>query len=167
MWNLTKLATLLPHMVRVFESNTIFLSVSHAISNISTESGDFVMACHQQVYKFSFGYKKNDNNSHFFNIIYTFLIGYNTDFALVKKKKNKNGPRQAKKCLQTCAQIRRHIHIIFFVFLDKNIHCGYSLEAPRQGASNEYPQRMFLSRNKKDISIFRMKKASSNMCKML
>ena len=35
----------------------------------------------------------------------------------------------------------------------------YSLEAPRRGASNEYPQHMFSSRNKKDISIFRMKKA--------
>ena len=27
----------------------------------------------------------------------------------------------------------------------------YSLEAPRQGASNEYPQHMFSLRNKKDI----------------
>ena len=41
----------------------------------------------------------------------------------------------------------------------ENICCGYSLEAPQRGASNEYPQHMFLSRNKKDISIFRMKKA--------
>ena len=35
----------------------------------------------------------------------------------------------------------------------------YSLEAPRRGASNEYPQHMFSLRNKKNISIFRMKKA--------
>ena len=35
----------------------------------------------------------------------------------------------------------------------------YSLEAPRRGASNEYPQHMFSLRKKKDISIFRMKKA--------
>ena len=34
----------------------------------------------------------------------------------------------------------------------------YPLEEPRQGASNEYPQHMFLLRNKKDISIFPMKK---------
>ena len=27
-------------------------------------------------------------------------------------------------------------------------HCGYSLEPPRRGGSNEYPQSMFLSRNK-------------------
>ena len=34
-----------------------------------------------------------------------------------------------------------------------------SLEVPWWGASNEYPQHMFLLRNKKDISIFWMKKA--------
>ena len=32
---------------------------------------------------------------------------------------------------------------IFFLFLNENICCGYSLEAPRRGASNEYPQHMF------------------------
>ena len=32
----------------------------------------------------------------------------------------------------------------------QNIDCGYSLESPRQGGSNEYPQSMFLSRNKKN-----------------
>ena len=31
----------------------------------------------------------------------------------------------------------------------KKIDCGYSLEPPRRGGSNEYPQSMFLSRNKK------------------
>ena len=32
----------------------------------------------------------------------------------------------------------------------QNIDCGYSLELPRWGNSNEYPQSMFLSRNKKN-----------------
>ena len=32
----------------------------------------------------------------------------------------------------------------------QNIDCGYSLEPPRRGGSNEYPQSMFLSRNKKN-----------------
>ena len=32
----------------------------------------------------------------------------------------------------------------------QNIDCGYSLEPPRRGGSNEYPQPMFLSRNKKN-----------------
>ena len=33
--------------------------------------------------------------------------------------------------------------LIFFIFLLKNIDCGYSLEPPRRGVSNEYPQTMF------------------------
>ena len=41
----------------------------------------------------------------------------------------------------------------------KNICCGYSLEAPLRGASNEYPQHMVLWRNKKNISIFLLKKS--------
>ena len=41
--------------------------------------------------------------------------------------------------------------LIFFLFLHKNMYCGYSLEAPHQGASNEYPQHMFSWRNKKSI----------------
>ena len=32
----------------------------------------------------------------------------------------------------------------------QNIDCGYSLEPPRWGGSNEYPQSMFLNRNKKN-----------------
>ena len=32
----------------------------------------------------------------------------------------------------------------------QNIDCGYSLEPPRRGGSNGYPQSMFLSRNKKN-----------------
>ena len=33
----------------------------------------------------------------------------------------------------------------------QNIDCGYSLEPPRRGGSNEYPQSMFLSRKKKKM----------------
>ena len=43
---------------------------------------------------------------------------------------------------------------IIFLFLLKNIDCGYSLEPPRRGGSNEYLQPMFLSRNMKNIGIF-------------
>ena len=35
----------------------------------------------------------------------------------------------------------------------QNINCGYSLEPPRRGGSNEYPQSMCLSRNKKKLCI--------------
>ena len=46
----------------------------------------------------------------------------------------------------------------FFLFLHENIYCGYSLEAPQRGASNEYPQHMFSCTNKKNINIFQLKK---------
>ena len=34
-------------------------------------------------------------------------------------------------------------YALFFLFLLKNIDCGYSLEMPRRGGSNEYTQTMF------------------------
>ena len=40
------------------------------------------------------------------------------------------------------------VHIIFHISA-QNIDCGYPLEPPRRGGSNEYPQSMFLSRHKK------------------
>ena len=46
--------------------------------------------------------------------------------------------------------------VVFFLFFHENIHCGYSLEAPHLGASDEYPQHMFLWRNKKDTSTFQV-----------
>ena len=36
------------------------------------------------------------------------------------------------------------VHIIFLNSA-KNIDCGYSLELPHRGSSNEYPQSMFLA----------------------
>ena len=38
----------------------------------------------------------------------------------------------------------------FFHMFARNIDCGYSLDPPRRGGSNEYPQSMFFSRNKKN-----------------
>ena len=32
---------------------------------------------------------------------------------------------------------------IIFLFLLRNIDCGYSLELPRRGGSNEYPQSVY------------------------
>ena len=37
---------------------------------------------------------------------------------------------------------------IFLIFV-QNIDCRYTLEPPRRGGSNEYPQSMFWSKNKK------------------
>ena len=39
---------------------------------------------------------------------------------------------------------------ICFHISAQNIDCGYSLELPHWGSSNEYPQYIFLSRNKKN-----------------
>ena len=38
---------------------------------------------------------------------------------------------------------------IFLIFA-QNIDCGYTLEPPRRGGFNEYPQSMFWSKNKKN-----------------
>ena len=48
------------------------------------------------------------------------------------------------------------VYIIFHISA-QNIDCGYSLEPPHRGGSNEYPQSMFLSRNMKNIRIFYLK----------
>ena len=45
------------------------------------------------------------------------------------------------------------VYIIFLIFL-KNIDCGYSLEPPRRGGSNEYPQSMFWEKIWKISEIF-------------
>ena len=40
---------------------------------------------------------------------------------------------------------------IFLIFAQlENTDCGYTLESPRRGGSNEYPQSMFWSKNKKN-----------------
>ena len=50
------------------------------------------------------------------------------------------------------AKIENFIRIFFDIFLifAQNIDCGYTLEPPRRGGSNEYPQYMFWSNNKKN-----------------
>ena len=45
---------------------------------------------------------------------------------------------------------------IFLIFV-QNIDCGYTLEPPRRGGSNKYPQSMFWSKNMKYIEIFPVK----------
>ena len=44
---------------------------------------------------------------------------------------------------------QKKIFDIFLIFA-QNIDCGYRLELPRRGGSNEYPQSMFWSKNKKN-----------------
>ena len=45
------------------------------------------------------------------------------------------------------------VYIIFLISA-QNIYCGYSLEPPRRGGSNEYPQYMSWAENWKKISEF-------------
>ena len=57
----------------------------------------------------------------------------------------------------TVEQIRRVFDDnwrIIFIILHKNICCGYSLESPRRGDSNEHPQHIiFLWRNKQNYPL--------------
>ena len=64
--------------------------------------------------------------------------------------------------------LRKHAHVIYnfsivvkieiflqkmfdiFLIFAQNIDRGYTLEPPRRGGSNEYPQSMFWSKNKKN-----------------
>ena len=46
-------------------------------------------------------------------------------------------------------KVSRFFFIYFFLIFAQNIDCGYRLEPPRRGGSNQYPQSMFWSKNKK------------------
>ena len=60
-------------------------------------------------------------------------------FKYIENFTSKNG-KLSEKNSDTC---------IFHISV-QNIDCGYTLEPPQRGGSNEYPQSMFLSRNKKN-----------------
>ena len=62
------------------------------------------------------------------------------------KRKNKQTMTITKTCLYNSDPLKPHFYIVklglegytlFFLFLLKNIDCGYSLEPPRRGGSNE------------------------------
>ena len=59
-----------------------------------------------------------------------------------------------KTCLYNVDLLKPHFYIVkmglqgytlFFLFLLKNIDCGYSLEPHHQSNSNEYPHSMFIA----------------------
>ena len=71
-----------------------------------------------------------------------------------------------KTCLYKFDPLKPHIYIvklgftgvyIIFLISAQNINCGYSLEPPRRGGCNEYPQSMCLSRSRENIRIFYLK----------
>ena len=51
-------------------------------------------------------------------------------------------------------------YTLFFLFLFKNIECGYSLEPPRRGGSNEYTQSIFWAEIWKISDFFYLKSFS-------
>ena len=71
--------------------------------------------------------------------------------SLVRTLQYENTPIQifGKVHLQKLKIFRKKKCDIFHISA-QNIECGYSLEPPRRCGSNEYPQSMFLSRNKKN-----------------
>ena len=71
------------------------------------------------------------------NITKTCQIKYTENFTTKKKKKKKK------------KKIRITNSDIFYISA-QNMNCGYSLELPRRGDSNKYPQFMLLSRNNKN-----------------
>ena len=64
-----------------------------------------------------------------------------------------NSVNITKTCLYNVDPLKSHFsilnlgfpggYLIFLISVQKNIHCGYSLEPPRRAGSNEYPQSMF------------------------
>ena len=52
-----------------------------------------------------------------------------------------------------CENFKKKSFDIFLIFA-QNIDCGYTLESPRRGDSNEYPQSMLWSKNKKNTPAY-------------
>ena len=68
------------------------------------------------------------------------------------KKKSRNYHFITKTCLYNFDPLKPHFYIvklgftgvyIIFLISAQNKDCGYSLEPPHRGGSNEYPQSMF------------------------
>ena len=71
-----------------------------------------------------------------------------------------------KTCLYNFDPLKPHFYIvklgftgvsIIFLISAQNIDCGYSLEPPRRGGSNGYPQSMFWAEIWKNIRVFYLK----------
>ena len=72
------------------------------------------------------------------------------DIHIISNPLRKHAYSNILKILQPKPEIFQINILMFFHISAQNIDCGYSLEPPRRGGSNEYPQSMFLSRNKKN-----------------
>ena len=81
-----------------------------------------------------------------------------------------------KTCLYNIDPFKPHLYIVKLGFTGvyiillisaKNIYCEYSLEPPRRGGSNEYPQSMFWTEIWKNIGVFCLKFFSFWRCNFL
>ena len=61
-----------------------------------------------------------------------------------------NTPMQYTENKLDCKNEKFHWKKGIFLIFAQDIDCGYTLEPPRRGGSNEYPQSMFWSKNKKN-----------------
>ena len=61
-----------------------------------------------------------------------------------------NMPMQYTAIFHGCKNVHFQLKLFdYFHIFAQNIDCGYTLEPPQRGGSNEYPQSMFWSKNKK------------------
>ena len=63
-------------------------------------------------------------------------------------------------CVQSIGLDKGGYPVNIFLISPRKHMLWYSLEAPRRGASNEYPQHIFSWRNKKNINTFGLKKSA-------
>ena len=85
---------------------------------------------------------------------YIILLWHSLSLLFITKTSPCNEDPPYTPLLYSKTGVYRGIH--YFLILLQNIDCGYSLELPH-GSSNEYPQSMFWSKNKKNIRIFHLK----------
>ena len=87
-----------------------------------------------------FGLKSFLNNEHLVLVLSNFF------FSIITKTCPCNIQR-----IFSAVKIENFIRkmLIFFLTFAQNIDCGYTLEPPHRDGSNEYPQSMFWSKNKK------------------
>ena len=99
---------------------------------------------------------------------YIVKLGYSCiDFFLFLILHEKTNSLHMRKQRRSCAvttqvisdtdTLRKQAHMIYkrktfdiFLIFAQNIDCGFTLEPPRRGGSNEYPQSIFWSKNKKN-----------------
>ena len=93
-------------------------------------------------------------NSHFLRIFWAGVVGAIDTFV---------AEHIMKTCLYSFDPLQPHFYIvklgftgvyIIFLISAQNIDCGYTLEPPQRGGSNEYPQSMFWAEIRKMSKFF-------------